>query len=71
MCIAIPMTVEEIEGPMAIAQAGGLFSEVNIDLVPKVKQGDFVLVHAGFAIQIIDENMAKESWKLWSKMFQK
>lgn len=71
MCIAIPMAVEEIEGPMAIAQAGGLFSEVNIDLVPKVKQGDFVLVHAGFAIQIIDENMAKESWKLWSKMFQK
>lgn len=64
MCIAIPMVIEEIKDSVAIAQAGGLFSKVNIDLVPKVKQGDFVLVHAGFAIQIIDENMAKESWKL-------
>lgn len=71
MCIAIPMVIEEIKDSVAIAQAGGLFSKVNIDLVPKVKQGDFVLVHAGFAVQIIDENMAKESWKLWSKMFQK
>lgn len=68
MCLAIPMKVKSIKWPMAEVTAGGLRQEINIQLIPNVGIGDSVLVHAGFAIQIIDEKWAKESLQLWEQL---
>jgi len=62
------MKVKSIKWPMAEVLAEGLCREVNIQLVPKVKVGEYVLVHAGFAIQIIEQKSAMESLQLWEKM---
>lgn len=68
MCIAIPMVVDKVNGPMAMVKAGGIFQKVNIELVPMVKKGDYVLIHAGFAIQIIDKNSVQEGMKIWQEI---
>lgn len=68
MCLAVPMEVTKINWPMAEVLADGLRREVNIQLVPDVKVGEFVLVHAGFAIQKLDANAAGENMKLWKQM---
>lgn len=62
------MKVNDIKWPMAEVLAEGLVREVNIQLVPNVDIGDYVLVHAGFAIQIIDRKSARESFKLWEQL---
>lgn len=68
MCLAIPMKVNSIKWPMAEVLANGLVQEVNIQLVPNVDIGDYVLVHAGFAIQIIDRKSARENLHLWEQL---
>jgi hydrogenase expression/formation protein HypC len=65
MCLAVPGEIIEIRGnePMtrtARASFGGVTREINLAFVPEANVGDFVLVHAGFAISIIDENEAKQ-----------
>jgi hydrogenase expression/formation protein HypC len=52
MCLAIPGKIVEIDGEKAIADFHGVKKEINITLVP-VKIGDYVMVHAGFAIEKI------------------
>ncbi|MDI6839829.1 MAG: HypC/HybG/HupF family hydrogenase formation chaperone [bacterium] len=65
MCLGIPVQVIEIkENSMAIAEIGGVRREICIALVPGVKIGDWVILHAGFAIQILDEKEAKDTLKL-------
>lgn len=68
MCLAIPMRVKNIRWPMAKVWAQGLMKDVDIQLVPNVDVGDYVLVHAGFAIQVLDDKWARESQKLWENM---
>ena len=68
MCLAIPMKVKNINWPMAEVLAEGLCQEVNIEIVPNVGIGDYVLVHAGFAIQVVDSKGAKESLQLWKQL---
>lgn len=66
MCLAIPGKVVSIEGKAAIVDFGGMRREVRLDLLSKVKRGDYVVVHVGYAIQTLDEKAAKkilESWK--------
>lgn len=65
MCLAIPakvITVEEHN--MASVDIMGVTRKVSIDLAPEAVVGDFVLVHAGFALQVIDEETAKETLEL-------
>ncbi|MEA3229806.1 MAG: HypC/HybG/HupF family hydrogenase formation chaperone [archaeon] len=58
MCLAVPGKVIEIDGDTALVDYGGVLKKAKISLVtPDV--GDFVMVHAGFAIQIVDEDMLK------------
>lgn len=65
MCLAVPMQVMEIKGDgMARVQAMGAERDAAIDLVPDVKVGDYVLVHAGFAIEVVDEQYAAETLEL-------
>ena len=62
MCLAIPARVESLdEDRLATVDILGVRRQVAVDLVPKVQVGDFVLVHAGFAIEVVDEQFAQET----------
>lgn len=67
MCLAIPMTIKKIEGSRAAAEAWGVEKNVDITLVPGVKPGDKVIIHAGFAIEKLDPEEAKEIEATWEE----
>jgi hydrogenase expression/formation protein HypC len=58
MCLAVPAEVKKIEDNLAEIESLGVKKSVDISLIPEVKTGDYVIVHAGFAIQIIDKEEA-------------
>ncbi|MDP2922589.1 MAG: HypC/HybG/HupF family hydrogenase formation chaperone [Candidatus Omnitrophota bacterium] len=61
MCLAYPMRVEEIKDTRAIVSAEGIKKEINIEFLKDVKIGDYVMVHAGFAIEKFDSKEAKKT----------
>ena len=69
MCLAVPGKVLEIHGDKAKIDYGGVVRDANISLVP-AKVGDYVVVHAGFAIEIMDEEEAKQVIELWDEYFE-
>mgnify|MGYP001064103450 CR=1 FL=1 len=71
MCLAIPAKVTEINGDIAKVDFGqGIVRDVNIMLVD-VQVGEYVLVHAGYAIQVIDQKAAEETLQLWDEILRK
>lgn len=65
MCLAVPAKVVLIgEHRMAQVDIHGVTRTVSLDLVPEAEADSWVLIHAGFAIQIVDEQFAAESWEL-------
>ena len=64
MCLALPMRITALDGARATIAAEGLEQECSIMLVPDVAVGDYVLVHAGFAISVLDEAEAQETYDL-------
>ena len=64
MCIAVPSQVIELAGEEAVVDFGGARRKVGIALVPEVQPGDYVLVHAGLAIQTIDMEEAQHTLEL-------
>ena len=69
MCLAIPAKVVEIKGDnLAQVDLLGVGREVSLDLTPQAQVGDFVLVHAGFAIEVVDEQYARETLDLIQTM---
>lgn len=68
MCLAVPAKVITINGLMANVDMMGNTRAIRTDLVPEVKVGDYVLVHAGFAIEIVDDETAKETEELWREV---
>lgn len=68
MCLAIPGKIISIENTDELmrtgrASFGGVIKEVNLAYVPEAQMGDYVLVHAGFAISTIDEQEAAQVFK--------
>ncbi len=69
MCLAIPGKIKSIEDQyngmvkMAKVQFGGITKEASLDMLPKAKVGDYVLVHVGVAISIVDEEEAQKTFK--------
>ena len=61
MCLAVPMKLVSVEGSEGRADVGGVRRTVMLDLVPEAQVGDFVIVHAGYAIQTMDEESAAET----------
>ncbi len=68
MCVAIPARVKSIDGLIADVEVGGVSRKVSVQLTPEAQKGDYVLVHAGFAIHIIDEQEAQETLKLFEEL---
>lgn len=64
MCLGIPMKVTKIKAQLGWVKTGGLTRQVNVQMVPDVKVGDYVIVHAGFAIQKLNNQEAKETLDL-------
>jgi len=64
MCLAVPVLVKSIDGQHAQVEVGGVERQISIWLTPEVKVGDYVLVHTGYAINIVDEAEAKETLRL-------
>ena len=64
MCIAVPMNVTEINGDIGIVESQGVKREVGLMLMEDVKVGDWVLIHAGFAISKLNREEAEETMAL-------
>ena len=65
MCLAIPARVSSIdENRMSTVDIMGVTRKVSLDLVPEATEGEYVLVHAGFALQVVDEQYANETLEL-------
>lgn len=64
MCLAIPARIVELEGDNAVVDAMGNRYKAKTTLLPEAKLGSLVLVHAGFAISLVDEEEAKKTWQL-------
>lgn len=64
MCLAVPALLVECDEGEGVADMHGNVVKVSTVLVPEARKGDWVLVHAGFAIQRLDEKDAEETWKI-------
>jgi hydrogenase expression/formation protein HypC len=70
MCLAIPGKIVSVKEAQAQVDFGeGVLREVNVTLV-NARVGDYVLVHAGYAIQVLDEKEALETLNLWNEILQ-
>ena len=68
MCLAIPLQLIEINGNVAVGEALGMRREIRVDFIPEPKLGDYVIVHAGFAIERLPEEQALEDLEAWKEM---
>ena len=68
MCLAVPAKVLAIEGAVGTGEVGGVTRAVSMMLLPEAQVGDFVLVHAGFAMQRVEEKDADETDALLAEM---
>ena len=68
MCLAVPAQIVEREDMVATVDVGGVRRQVSMLLLPEAQIGDYVLIHAGFAMQQIDEEEAKLTWSLLQEM---
>lgn len=72
MCLAIPSEIMEIKEGMATVSISGVTRQVSLLLLPEeVSQGDYVLIHAGFAIQKVDKEAAEEALNLIEEIMNK
>ena len=69
MCLAVPLKIKKIEGSQATVALGGNEMSVSLLVVPKAKLGDWVLIHAGMAITILDEQQAKETFEILAEAY--
>ena len=68
MCLAIPARIVELDGDKAVVDAMGNRWKAKTTLLPEAKLGDLVLIHAGFAISLVDEEDAKKTWQIISEI---
>ncbi len=67
MCLAVPAEIKSIEGHLATVDYGGVKRTANISLV-EAKVGDYVIVHAGYAIQLMDKAEAEKTLEIFQEM---
>ena len=67
MCLAIPGKITSIDGETADVDFGGVIKQTNVSMVD-ANIGDWVVIHAGFAIEVMDEEDAQETIRLWNEV---
>lgn len=68
MCLAVPVQIKSIEGNEAEAEIGGISRRISLWLTPEARVGDYVLVHTGYAINVLDQAEAEETLKLLEEL---
>ena len=68
MCLAVPALVLSIDGPEAEVDFSGVRRRISVVLTPDVQVGDYVIIHTGFAINVLDQEEAEETLKLWQEL---
>jgi hydrogenase expression/formation protein HypC len=68
MCLSIPAKIVSIDGNMAEVSAGGTIFKAGLHMIENAKIGDYILLHAGFAIQKVNEKEAEETIRLFEEM---
>ncbi len=68
MCLAVPLRIQEIDGALAKVELGGVLREISLVLTPEARVGDYVLVHTGYAISVLDEEEAHQTLALLAEM---
>ena len=68
MCLAIPALVKSIQGTQAEVEMGGVSRKASIMLTLEVKVGDYVLIHTGYAISIVDEEEAQKTLEIFQEL---
>jgi hydrogenase expression/formation protein HypC len=68
MCLAIPALVKSIDGFEAEVELGGVSRRASLMLTPEAKVGDYVLLHAGYAINVVDQSEAEETLSILREM---
>jgi len=71
MCLAVPAQIKSCQGNDAVVDLHGNRVRVSTVLLPEVKQGDWVLVHAGFAIQQLSEEELQDTWAVLEDLEKK
>lgn len=68
MCLALPAKIDEKDGDNAWVVLGDTRMLINLVMTPEAETGDWVLVHAGFSIQQVTEEVARETWQLFDSI---
>lgn len=68
MCLAIPLKLIEIDGNKAVGEAMGMQRRLRVDFIENPRLGEYVIVHAGFAIERLSEAQALEDLEAWSEV---
>ena len=68
MCLAVPLKLIEIDGKNAVGESMGMQRKLRVDFIPEPKIGDYVIVHAGFAIERLPEAQALEDIAAWEEV---
>ena len=70
MCLAVPVKITSIEGDQADVDIGGVSRRVSIALTPEAEVGNYVLLHAGYAINVLNEEEAQETLSLLERLVE-
>ncbi len=70
MCLAIPMKIKTISETTGTAELAGVEREINLQFTPHAKVGDYVIVHAGFALEILDRAEAEKTLSLLREVIE-
>lgn len=68
MCLAVPLKLIEIDGKNAVGESMGMQRKLRVDFIPEPKIGDYVIVHAGFAIERLSERQALEDQQAFAEV---
>ena len=68
MCLAIPTLIKSIDGQKAQVEIGGVERTISLALTPEAQVGDYVIVHTGFALNLLDEQEAQETLQIFAEM---
>lgn len=68
MCLAVPLKIVEIDGNNAVGEVEGLRRKMRLDFIKEPRLGEYVMVHAGFAIERLDEEQAKADIAEWNEV---